>query len=55
MNRVFHMYLDLFVVVFNDDILIYSINHQEHGEDLKKVLNVLKKKQLFAKLKKMTF
>jgi len=35
MNRVFHMYLDLFVVVFIDDILIYSTNHQEHGEHLK--------------------
>jgi hypothetical protein len=55
MNRVFHMYLDLFVVVFIDDILIYSTNHQEHGEDLKTVLNVLREKQLFAKLKKMTF
>jgi hypothetical protein len=55
MNCVFHMYLDLFVVVFIDDILIYSTNHQEHGEHLKTVLNVLRKKQLFAKLKKCEF
>lgn len=55
MDRVFHMYLDLFVVVFIDDILIYSTNHQEHGEHLKAVLNVLREKQLFAKLKKCKF
>ncbi|XP_062171027.1 uncharacterized mitochondrial protein AtMg00860-like [Alnus glutinosa] len=55
MNRVFHMYLDLFVVVFIDDILIYSTNHQEHGEHLKTVLNVLRERQLFAKLKKCEF
>ena len=35
MNRVFHMYLDRFVVVFIDDILVYSTNHQDHGERLK--------------------
>jgi hypothetical protein len=55
MNRVFHMYLDLFVIVFIDDILIYSTNHQEHQEHLKTVLNVLREKQLFAKLKKCEF
>jgi hypothetical protein len=55
MNRVFHMYLNLFVVVFIDDILIYSTNHQEHEEHLKIVLNVLREKQLFAKLKKCEF
>jgi hypothetical protein len=36
MNRVFHKYLDQFVVVFIDDILIYSSNHHEHKEHLKK-------------------
>jgi hypothetical protein len=30
MKRVFHMYLDWFVVVFMDDILVYSTNHQDH-------------------------
>jgi hypothetical protein len=44
MNRVFHMYLNFFIVVFIDDILIYSTNHQEHGEHLKTVLNVLREK-----------
>jgi hypothetical protein len=55
MNRVFHMYLDWFVVVFIDDILVYSTNYQDHGEHLKTVLGVLREKQLFAKLKKCEF
>jgi hypothetical protein len=55
MNRVFHMYLDSFVVVFIDDILIYSNNHQKLRGQLKVVLNVLREKQLFAKLKKCKF
>ena len=55
MNMVFHKYLDLFVVVFIDDILVYSINHQEHKEHLKKVLNILREEKLFAKLKKCEF
>jgi hypothetical protein len=55
MNRGFHMYLDLFVIVCIDDILIYSTNHQEHKEHLKTVLNVVREKQLFAKLKKCEF
>jgi hypothetical protein len=44
MNRVFHMYLYLFVVVFIDDILDYLANHQDHGGHLKAVLNVLREK-----------
>jgi hypothetical protein len=55
MNRIFHMYLNWFVVVFIDDILVYSTNHQDHGEHLKTVLGVLREKQLFAKLKKCEF
>jgi hypothetical protein len=55
MNRVFHNYLDQFVVVFTDDILVYSTNHHEHGEHLKKVLDILREKKLFAKLKKCEF
>jgi hypothetical protein len=42
MNRVFHKYLDWFVVVFVDDILVYSTNHQEHVEHLQKVLEILR-------------
>jgi hypothetical protein len=41
MNNVFMDYLDKFVVVFIDDILIYSRNEQEHEEHLKKVLQRL--------------
>jgi hypothetical protein len=55
MNRVFHKYLDQFVVVFIDDILIYSSNHHEHKEHLKKVLDILREKKLYAKLKKCEF
>jgi hypothetical protein len=55
MNQVFHNYLDQFVVVFIDDILVYSTNHHEHGEHLKKVLDILREKKLFAKLKKCEF
>ena len=55
MNRVFHKYLDQFVVVFIDDMLIYSSNHQEHGEHLKRVLDILREKKLFAKHKKCEF
>ena len=55
MNRVFHKYLDWFVVVFIDDILIYSTNQQEHVGHLKKVLGILREKKLFAKLKKCEF
>jgi len=38
MNRIFHAYLDCFVVVFIDDILIYSKTEEEHVEHLKIVL-----------------
>ena len=49
-NRVFHPYLDHFVVLFIDDILVYSKDAQEHEQHLKIVLQILRKKQLFAKL-----
>ena len=55
MNRIFHAYLDKFVVVFIDDILIYSKNEEEHAEHLKIVLQVLKEKKLYAKLSKCEF
>jgi hypothetical protein len=55
MNRVFHKYLDQFVVVFIDDILVYSTNHHEHVEHLKKVFDILREKKLFVKLKKCEF
>jgi len=55
MNRIFHAYLDCFVVVFIDDILIYSKSEEEHAEHLKIVLQVLKEKKLYAKLSKCEF
>jgi len=55
MNRIFHAYLDRFVVVFIDDILIYSKMEEEHAEHLKIVLQVLKDKKLYAKLSKCEF
>ncbi|MFG1569951.1 reverse transcriptase family protein [Staphylococcus aureus] len=50
MNRIFMPYLDKFVVVFIDDILIYSCSEAEHEEHLRTVLQTLRKHQLYAKL-----
>ncbi|CAL0330391.1 unnamed protein product [Lupinus luteus] len=55
MNRIFHPYLDTFVVVFIDDILIYSKTQEEHAEHLRVVLQILKDNQLYAKLSKCEF
>jgi hypothetical protein len=55
MNNVFMDYLDKFVVVFIDDIFIYSQNEQEHEEHLRKVLQRLRDCQLYAKLSKCEF
>ncbi|MCI29905.1 retrotransposon protein, partial [Trifolium medium] len=55
MNRIFHPFLDKFVVVFIDDILIYSRSEEEHAEHLRIVLQVLKEKKLYAKLSKCEF
>ena len=55
MNMVFHHYLDQFVVVFIDDILVYSKDVQEHEQHLRIVLQILRKKKLFAKLSKCDF
>ncbi|GJQ94961.1 putative reverse transcriptase domain-containing protein [Tanacetum coccineum] len=52
MNRVCKPYLDKFMIVFIDDILIYSKNKQEHAEHLKLILELLKKEQLYAKFSK---
>ncbi|GJT69479.1 putative reverse transcriptase domain-containing protein [Tanacetum coccineum] len=52
MNRVCKPYQDKFVIVFIDDILIYSKSKQEHEEHLKLILELLKKEQLYAKFSK---
>ncbi|KAK2427684.1 putative mitochondrial protein [Trifolium repens] len=55
MNRIFHSYLDKFVVVFIDDILVYSKTEEEHAEHLRIVLRTLQEKKLYAKLSKCEF
>ncbi|WVZ62884.1 LOW QUALITY PROTEIN: hypothetical protein U9M48_012576 [Paspalum notatum var. saurae] len=55
MNKVFMEYLDKFVVVFIDDILIYSKTEEEHEEHLRLVLQKLRDHKLYAKLSKCEF
>ena len=55
MNRVFKPYLDKFVVVFIDDILIYSPTEEAHHEHLRLVLSTLREQQLYAKFSKCEF
>ncbi|GKC03542.1 putative reverse transcriptase domain-containing protein, partial [Tanacetum coccineum] len=55
MNRVCKLYLDKFVIVFIDDILIYSKIKEEHGEHLKTILNLLRSEKLYAKFSKCDF
>ncbi|GKF43275.1 putative reverse transcriptase domain-containing protein, partial [Tanacetum coccineum] len=55
MHRVCKPYLDKFVIVFIDDILIYSKNKKEHEEHLKLILELLKKEELYAKFSKCEF
>ncbi|XP_062080260.1 uncharacterized mitochondrial protein AtMg00860-like [Humulus lupulus] len=55
MNRVLGEYLDKFVIVFIDDILLYSRNQEEHDKHLKLILQRLREKKLYAKLSKCEF
>ena len=55
MNGVFRMYLDSFIIVFMDDIFIYSHRKEEHEHYLKIVLGILKEKKLYAKFSKCKF
>jgi len=55
MNWVFQPYLDKFVVIFIDDILVYSNSFEEHKEHLRQTLQTLRDHQLYAKLSKCEF
>ena len=55
MNRVFKKYLDKYVIVVIDDILIYSRTEEEHAEHLKIALEILRKEQLYANFSKCEF
>ena len=55
MHRVFQTYLDQFVVVFIDDILIYSKFEEEHEDHLRVVLQILRDHLLYAKFRKCEF
>ncbi|KAK6149571.1 hypothetical protein DH2020_017096 [Rehmannia glutinosa] len=55
MHRVFQPYLDQFVVIFIDDILVYSKSREEHERHLKIVLETLREHKLYAKFSKCEF
>jgi hypothetical protein len=55
MNGVFHEYLENFIQVFIDDILIYSRTTEEHDEHLRLVLQCLREHKLYGKLSKCSF
>ena len=55
MNCVFRPYVDQFVIVFLDDILLYSKDQENHNTHLRVVLETLRKEQLYAKLSKCEF
>ena len=55
MNRIFQPYLDQFVIVFIDDILIYSGSKEDHEEYLRVVLQILRENQLYEKFSKYMF
>ena len=55
MHRVFLPHLDQFVMVFIDDILIYSKSEEEHEDHLRVVIQILRDHQLYAKFRKLNF
>jgi hypothetical protein len=55
MNGIFREYLDKFVIVFLDGILVYSKSEEEHEQHLRMVLQILRQHQLYAKLIKCSF
>lgn len=55
MNSVLHPYMDKFLIVIVDDILIYSKNEEDNSEHLTTVLRLLREHRLYAKLSKFNF
>lgn len=55
MNKIFHPFLDQFVVVYLDDIVIYSMSLPEHIDHLRKVFQVLRENELYVKKEKCSF
>ncbi|MCF7184066.1 RNA-directed DNA polymerase, partial [Corynebacterium sp. MC-13] len=55
MNRVFRPFLDVFVIVFIDDILVYSRSEKDHADHLRMVLGTLRQRKLYAKFSKCEF
>ena len=55
MNKIFMEFLDKFVVVFIDDILVYSKTEEEHAEHLRIILEKLREHHLYAKFSKCDF
>lgn len=55
LNRVFRQYLDTFVIVFIDDILVYSRTEEEHANHLRIALQTLRDHELYAKFSKCEF
>ena len=55
MNKIFHPFLDKFVVVYLDDIVVYSDNLQDHVEHLRRVFEVLRENELYVKKEKCSF
>ena len=55
MHRLFHPYLDKFIVIFIDDIPVYSGIEEEHEEHLRTILQTLKEHQSYAKFSKCEF
>lgn len=55
MNEIFRQHLDVFVLVYLDDILVFSKNEEDHAQHLHKVFEILRQHQLYAKLSKCAF
>ena len=55
MNKTFHPFLDKFVVVYLDDIVIYSNTLEEHVDHLRKVFKLLRQNGLYVKKEKFSF